>query len=252
MNNTIIDQLQNRCHLETSALRLERRSKEIKEALKQARFQKRACDEKLLLYDGSFRKFLDRLSGKQEDRQEALCWELNRAEANLNNLLREQDDLDRQLSETRKQLLTLPSMDILREEAEKDPQARKEFFRLDALFCMETLQPMLEENHAALFELRRLMRGDRAGEILSIAEQQEIYAAPERRGEACKPLLLRLKADLTGLGVSFEPGGYFESPTAFIVSAAAAHNRLDRVNQALDQVEDTQRQLRRLKEQLEE
>lgn len=175
MNNPIIAQLQNRCHLETSALRLERRSKEIKEALKQARFQKRACDEKLLLYDGSFRKFLDRLSGKQ-----------------------------------------------------------------------------LEENHTALMELRRLMRGDRAGEILSIAEQQEIYAAPDRRGEACKPLLLRLKADLTGLGIFFEPGGYFESPTAFIVSAAAAHNRLDRVNQALDQVEDTQRQLRRLKEQLEE
>ncbi len=68
---------------QTRLLRLERRSEQLKETLKQATYDLRCCDNKLLNYQGGVRSFLDKLSGKQEEKLEQLRREVRNAEAAL-------------------------------------------------------------------------------------------------------------------------------------------------------------------------
>lgn len=223
-------QLRQCYRLEISLLRLEKQSSALSEKIKEARFNLRGCKENLLNYEGSVRGFFDKLSGKREERTEARNREVRQAEAELQALLRQKESLDRELADIAEQRKVLPDLDALREASDG-----KDWAALEAKFCAEALLPLLEKNYQALLEYRSLLQGSRL-EILTIEKQQEISAGPNIWGEKCRPLMQRLKAALDILQIPFEPGAYYRSPTAYIVSAAAKHNRMDRVNQALDQV----------------
>lgn len=252
MENATLTQLRRRYQLETSALRLQSRDQKLTEDLKQAKYARRTCQEKQMAYEGSFRSFLHRLSGKKEDRAEVLSRELRQVEAALNALLRDQEKCRQELADVRQELENLPPLEVLQEIASQTAETAAEAFRLEALFCAGALIPTLEENYSDLFELRRVLRGDRAGEIQTYEERQAIWSAPDISGEKCRSLLQRLESAAAGLDIPFEIGNYYRSPTAFIVSVAASHNRLDRVNQAMDQAAAAKKQAARLLEQLEE
>ena len=225
--------------VQTALLRLERRREEITENLKQAKYDLRSGEEKLLNYEGSVRRFFDKLSGKQEEKAEILRRELRKAEAALNSLLREKEALEQNRKALSKQLESLPSPEELRGTDET------KWASLEAKFCAEALLPLLEKNHEALMEYRSLMRGNRP-EILSVWEQQEICAEPNLRAEQCIPLLNRLQTAMDILGIPFEISSYYRSPAAYLVSPAAKHNRLDRINLALNQVEAMQKKTKEL------
>lgn len=239
MENVKLQQLRQLYALETALLQLEA----LTERIKEAKWSQRSHAEKVLTYEGSFRAFLDKFSGKREDRAEELRRELRRAETALRALLREQEALKQEQDRISKERSALPSLETLQKEIAQDPSAAKEGARLEAQYCAQVLIPMLEENHRALLELRRLMGGGRAGEIISIEEQQAIHAGPNIWGEKCVPLLQRLKSALEIQDIPFEIGSYYRAPTSFIVSAAAVHNRRDRVNQAMDQVLAAKKQI---------
>lgn len=247
MDNGTLQQLRQRYALENTLLRLERRHPVLTETIKQAKYTCRDREEKLLTYQGSLRSFLDKLSGKREDRVEALTREVYQAKAALTALIREKERLDQEQISVREGLSALPSLDVLREEAARETDTEREWAKLEACYCAEKLIPLLEENHKALLECRSLMQGNHP-EILSAEEQQRIHAEPNVWGEQCSPVLARLKAALELLEIPFEIGIYYRAPTAFIVAAAARHNRMDRVNQALDQVLAAQKQVNRLQE----
>lgn len=221
--------LKQRYALETELLHVNLRSKEVAEEIKQAKFDERAAKEALWNYESSIRGFLHRISGKREENLEALNRKLRRCQQQLSDLLREQESLEQKRDSLTAALQPLPSPEELRETVEA-----KEWARLEARYCAEALSPLLEENHRALLEYRELMQGQRP-EILSAAEQQEIYSAPDIWAVQCQPLIQRLKTALDILNIPFEIGGYYSSPTAYLVTAAAIHNRRDRVNRALDQ-----------------
>ena len=221
--------LKQRYTLETDLLHGNLRSKEVTEEIKQAKFDERAAQEALWNYESSIRGFLHRISGKREENLEDLNGKLRRCQQHLSGLLREQDALVQKRNSLTAALQALPSLEELRETVE-----RKEWARLEARYCAEALTPLLEENHRALLEYRELMQGQRP-DILSPARQQEIYSGPDIWAAQCQPLIQRLKTALDILNIPFEIGGYYSSPTAYLVTAAAIHNRRDRVNQALDQ-----------------
>lgn len=221
--------LKQRYALETDLLHGNLRSKEVAEEIKQAKFDERAAKEALWNYESSIRGFLHRISGKREENLEALNRKLRRCQQQLSDLLREQEALGQKRDSLTAALQSLPSPEELRETAEV-----KEWARLETRYCAEALSPLLEENHRALLEYRELMQGQRP-EVLSAAEQQEIYSAPDIWAVQCQPLIQRLKTALDILNIPFEIGGYYSSPTAYLVTAAAIHNRRDRVNRALDQ-----------------
>jgi len=68
-----------------------------------------------------------------------------------------------------------------------------------------------------------------------------------RRG--LRPYLLRLKAALDALDISFELPAYLEAPTLFL-SSATQYTRMDRVNGAILQIEAIQRLIPKLQKQL--
>ena len=230
-----IQTLEHYYELETTLLRLTRRQKALKEELRESKFDLRSRDEKLLNYRGGIRFLLHRITGKQEETEEALRREVRQAEAQLAALQRERSALEAQLTQTREELQHLPDRETLRRETEGSIWAA-----LEAKFCADALSPLLEENHSALLEYRSLMQGNHP-EILSPQRQQEICAEPNVRAEQCLPYLHRLKQALEIQEIPFEPGAYYDSPAAFLVAPAAMHNRRDRINQALNQVETIQK-----------
>lgn len=251
MENIIFTQIRERFHLETSGLKLRRQLEQNELALRRAQYDLRSAREAQALYEGSLRSFLHRLSGKKEARETSLRHDVQEAEFRLAAGRREKELLETKLPEIEAALEKLPSRESLRQQAEAFPESLREWNRLEALFCMEALPPMLEENHTALLELRRMMSGADMGKIYAYEEIAQIQSAPEQWGEACGPYVLRLEGALNALDLPFGPISYFKSPTAYVISAAAKHNQRDRLNEALSQVEEVRRQIPVLRRQLE-
>lgn len=234
-----------------SALRLRRRKEEVAQRLAQAKFDKRSAWEAHAQYQGSLRSFLDRLKGVMEEKAELLAKDLRMAEAKEKQLEQEQEQLIRKIAENELQMEAAPESDELWQLAAKDPEAAKLWYRLDALYCIETLQSLLEDCRTALVECRNMMNGANVGKVYTYAELAEIQTDPEKCGEDCKSFIRLLEKSLKGLEIPFETGDFFTNPSFFLNASAAPHNRRDRLNQALDQVLSLQKQLVKLRTQLE-
>lgn len=233
----------NRFRLETDLLRLEQQIEEAKAALRLAKFDLREAKVAETEYRGSFKAFRDKLKGHREEAETALRHAVQKAEADLLSAQRQKEVLEAQLSQLKEQLAQLPGWESLNDGSEL-------WNRLEARYCMEVLGPLLEANHDLLIQRRNQFNGSYAGELKTRETLAEIYTAPEAAGEACKPYLLRLKAALEKLGIPLELGSYFEAPTAFL-SSATKYTRMDRINEAIGQVEKLQQALPKLQKQLE-
>ena len=250
MEQTNVTQIRQYFQAETSLLRLERQAAAAEAALNQARYDFRQARQAQVLYSGSFKSFLDQLTGKREAAETALLRAVKTAEAALASAQREKEWADRELPNARLRLDALSQWETLPENT--DEESKNLWFRLEAQYCTEVLLPLLEGNLADLEELRRMISGANAGKIYSYGEQAEIQTAPEESAKICAPYLLRLRAAAQILGFSLPRISYFEDPTGFLNAAAAAHNRRDRLNEAMDQAEAVLRALPPLQAQLEE
>lgn len=244
MNDTILTQVQDQHQLEMLLLKLQRQTAENEAALRQAKCDLREAKVAEAEYAGSFRCLRDKLTGKREESETALRHNVQKAEAALASATQTAKRLSLQTEEVQSRLEKLPSREDLR------AQGLPEWHRLEALYCMEVLAPMLEANQELLTARRNQFNGSNAGQVKSHQTLAEIYTAPEAAGEACKPYLLRLKEALDALGISISLPEYWENPTAFL-SYATQYTRMDRVNKAISQVAATQRLLSGLLKQLE-
>jgi hypothetical protein len=230
--------------LQISLLQLDRQMAEAETALRQAKYNLREAKVAQAEYGGSFKRFRDKLTGKQEEAETALRHAAEKAEATLASARQEYDALTSRLSELREQLSLLPDW-------ESRNDGSKEWHHLEAMYCAQMLKPRLEITHELLLERRAQFNGTYAGQIKSHMELADIYSAPEAAGEACRPYLLRLKAALEKLDISLELHSFFDSP-AFFLSSATQFTRMDRINTAITQAETLQRQLIKLQKELSE
>ena len=239
-----MEQIQIRYQSEINLLRLEQQVEENNADLRQAKFDLREAKVAEAEYRGSFKSFRDKLAGRREETETVLRHAVQKAEADLTSIQRQKELLDARLSEIKEQLSALPDWESLK-------NGSQQWYRLEALYCMEVLTPLLETTRNLLVERRNQFNGTNAGQIKSRHTLAEIYSAPEAAGEACKPYLLRLKAALEELGNSLELHSFFESPT-FFLSSATQFTRMDRINTAITQAETLQRQLIKLQKELSE
>lgn len=235
--------IQERFQLEIDLLHLQRQAEENKAALRQAKFDLREATVAQVEYSGSFKGFRDKLTGKREESETALRHAVQKAEGALSAAQRQKEALDIRLSELKEQLAAIPDWESLHDGSDQ-------WYRLEVLYCMEVLSPMLEANRELLVERRNQFNGSNAGQVKTWQTLADIYSAPEAAGEACRPFLLRLKAALEELEIPFELHGYFDAPTAFL-SSATKFTRMDRINEAITQMESLQRLLPKLKKELE-
>lgn len=233
--------------LETSCLRLEQAEKEAELAVRKAKYDLREAQQERLLYSGSFRAFRDKFTGKREETELVLNRAVNQAETSVTTARQEKERLTGELSEIRNQLIQLPSPAELKAKAEGE--ALTEFIRLDSLLTVEILEPLLEENLESLEELRKIRRGERAHELKSRYEWEQLDTAPEQQTRELTPLLKKLVENLPHLGMELSLGEYFREPTVFL-NPAARHNQVDSVSRAIAQTEAVQRHLRELRKKL--
>ena len=236
-------ELTQRYQLETALFRLEQKKEETAQRRKQAKYDLRTRQQETTLYEGSFRAFLDKLSGKQAEKEETHRRALRQAEETLAALTRETEMLEQSKKEILMQLEQLPYRQTLCAEARKTPEGDKRWAKLETNLCAEQIIPLLAKTEEALEAYRSQLRGDRMGQIVSYEELHEIGTAHIRWAEQCRPLLQRLQEAMSVMDASCDIGGYFRNPAGYIVSAAAAHNRLDRANDALYQVEALRNQI---------
>lgn len=239
-----MNQIQARYQLEITLLRLERQFEAAEAALRQGKFDLREAKVAEAEYSGSFRRFRDKLSGKREQTETVLRHAVQKAEAELASAQRQKELLDTQLSEVKEQLAALPDWESLKD-------GSREWYRLEALYCLEALEPLLKVTHELLTQRRNQFNGTNAGQLKTHYDLADIYSAPEAAGEACKSYLLRLKTALDGLNIPFELHPFFEEPTYFL-SSATKFTRMDRINTAIGKTEAMRRQLADLQTELSE
>ena len=206
--------------LKTDLFTLQRREVALKEALAQAKYDLRNARGALTEYDGSFRKFLDKFSRKQDNRLYTLKSGVTKAEAQLNTLTRENQETETSLAEIRAKL------DIL-SEPKDDPRGQ-------ARFCIACLQVLLPEADKALTERRTLAQGAIPGQIMTHEDRQQIYTAADRAAEDCTRLLKPLDAALKTLNIPFTLPVCYEKPTAYLANATQ-YTAKDRLNDLIAQ-----------------
>jgi len=206
--------------LKTDLFTLQRREAALKDALAQAKFDLRNAKAAQMEYNGSFRKFLDKFSGHQQDRLYALKSEYTKAEGRLNTLTREKQETEAALAETRAKLDALP-------EPEDDPRG-------EAKFCIACLQVLLPAADEALTERRTLMQGAVPGQIMTHEDRQRIYTKGDRAAEDCAQLLKPLDAVLRTLNIPFTLPACYENPTAYLANATQ-YTAKDRLNDLMAQ-----------------
>ena len=220
--------------------RASRRFDETREALKQHTYEFREKNRAEVEYERSLRRRLDKLTGKG-DRLVQLQKETREARARF-----EKTTLDWKLQsgiglELQRQCDALPSPEELKTAAMGNPDAQLLLARREVMLCGEMLLPLVQSNLEALEEYRQQLRGNRMSEVTSAQAHHEVGTAHIGWASQCAGLLRRMAPSLAVLGIPFEIPAYFVSPAAFIESAAAKHNRLDRANAALAQVESLQK-----------
>jgi len=243
----LTEQIKQAYALEAQLCSLRLRSRELSETVKQAKYTLRTARAAQVEY-GGLSAFLDKLSGKYPDKAESLDREVRRAEAELNSLLRLQEENAAAVSEITDARSVLPARDALKQTALEQPDTARLWATLELRLLAAQLLPLLKKNEANLLEYRSLLRGEYP--ILSPERQQQISTEPDVWAQQCAPVLEQMQPALAVLGQTLEICPYFRSPAYFLASAAAQHNRINRAAQALEQVQKTRTQANHLLETL--
>jgi len=243
----LTEQIKQAYALEAQLCSLGLRSAELSQEAKQAKYALRTARAAQVEY-GGLSAFLDKLSGKYPDKAETLDRDVRRAESRLNSLLRLQEENAAAVSKITDARSVLPARDALKQTALEQPDTARLWATLELRLLAAQLLPLLEKNETALLEYRSLLRGEYP--LLSPERQQQISTEPDAWAQQCAPVLEQMQPALAVLGQTLEICPYFRSPAYYLASAAAAHNRINRAAQALEQVQTTRKQANRLPETL--
>lgn len=216
------------CSLEKQLHNSARILEDLAQQIPQARFQLHTASRLETEYRNSFRSFVHKLQGKQEEESARLSREKRLAEGHLNQLVQQKESEIARQEATKAQLSQLPSWESLATEGNQ-PQWAK----LELSLCADALLPQLEELDELLSEYRRMLRGEFP--VLSIEERQTISTGPIDAVTEQKVLFHRLEGALEILGHSGELPEFFRNPAGFL-AAAARHNQLERAAEAEDQI----------------
>lgn len=200
-------------------------------ARRQAIFDQREARQAQVLYGSSFKCFRDKLTGRKEETETALRHAVQHAEAALAAAEHTVSVEAEKIAQLEQSLSRLPPWDSL-----KTADTESLWYRLEALYCAEFVLPLLEVNLNLLLERRNQANGGNAGQLQSRYEIADIYTAPEKAGDACRPYILRLNAALEALDAPLPVHTYFLEPAAFL-NSATKYNRFGRMNEAVSQTE---------------
>lgn len=228
--------------LQTEYSRETARNEEMKQALRRSKWTLREKEQALVEYTSGLRYMIHKLTGKTEPK-ETMERNIREAKAAFDAISRDKARQEETVTALKRQCDDLPPLEQLKKAAREHPEAMLTLSTREKEYCIELLHPLLAKTLEGLEAYRQQLRGGNSDRIMSHQEIQEAGTAHLAPAGECLKLLNRMKWAMDILGQTLEVGAYFENPAFFIESAAARHNRLDRISKAISQVEKTQKQI---------
>ena len=225
-----------------------RRKQELESRLAEAKYQKREADAALTEYEwGGFRVWLDKVTGKWEDKREELTRTASAAREHLQNLQQEITRLDETLMQLdRQQSEPCSWEDIHAMAGALSDREREQIFCRLAAISAEELALQLEQAKSALQQAQEWARpNNRIDTAPGYTKGIELAKAEDCARSCCLYL-----QQLEQCGIALEVHVYFQNPTGYIHGTASAFGELDRINSALGAITRTEKQIQELRLQL--
>ena len=196
----------------------------------------------------SLTRLLTKNTAKYEEKTANLRRTVRDCEARLVRLTSEQKSLLKLRAESEQELSTLAGCEEALEKAGGTPE---QVCRLRSSFHCAKALAMLEDSLRALTAWRDMLYG-KLPQPMSREERWAVEAEANTMGEKCREVLEHLARDLGQLNIPFSLTGYYANPHSYIISAAAEHNRRERLSLAIGQAAQYRRQLQEILAGLEE
>lgn len=243
-------QLCKKCQLDMERETLRQRKQALEDALPQAKFDFREASAALVEYEGGgLGIWLDKLSGKWEEKRQTLARRAKASESALHALQRDLAQAEAALEELEAQEQQLAFTGTLREAAQElEPREREVIFRMGARVLTVRLLPLLDTAKNALEEAQEWARPNNRIDTAPGYTKGILLARAEQCARECAQNLLELK----DWGIELQGHPYFENPAGFIHGVASQFKELDRINSALKGIYQMQNQVKQLQLQLTE
>lgn len=239
-----------KCEIALQRQTLMQQKQELDARLPQAKYVKREADTALLSYEsGGVTAWLDKLSGKWQDKCDTLRRSAAAAESDLRNLRMELERTDNALAElaSQEQMLDI-RMDIKEAAKELPAHEREAVLQAAARICALRI---LAELKGAAEALDKALEWARPNNLIDVAPgyTKEIkLSEAEARARECSACM----RELEGYGITMKLHPYFQNPSGYIHGVAAQFAELDRINGALKGIHETEKQVQELMLQLTE
>lgn len=180
---------------------------------------------------------LRQLFKKADPELEALEADARDAEARYLKIKADYQRCHQELAANRTKRLLLPSLSILKRRAMADPETAKAYAVMEVRFCVEQVNPILEEILRALKEYLDLVPNGNFREGIEQSRYNHIYGDLMKLPEQSLPWLTRIGEALEILHAPFHIKEYFHSSKTFFTDATRRGNQNERTRDAIRQVE---------------
>ena len=242
-------QLYRRYQLESELLHWEQRENCLREELPNRKYEMREAEAAVLAYESGVRKFLDKLTGKWEEKQEHLRQKVSVANAAFTLTQEDLKVVAEKKQELLSQLEPLRQLgDVVEAVQEAARQERELLLLLEARLRAKGLLCSLEKGLEALTNAQEWARPHNRLEAVPGMQKSVYLSEADRYAEESRIQLERIAQ----CGILLDIHPYFTNPAGYICGVAAEYAQLDRINRALDAIRDTLRQAKELLVQLPE
>lgn len=242
--------LYRKCRLAREQQDLELQKQSLKDRLPEAKAAKREADVSLHEYQcGGFRAFLDKLSGKQEEKLDMLTRSAAAASSALDSLQRELERVESSLKKVSEEMDALGEpADVVEQALSLENEEREVILHMAASTAAAKLIPMLETAASALEEAQEWARPNNRIDVAPGYTKGMLLSRAESCARECHESLQRIAR----CGILLDIHPYFYNPSGYIHGVAAQYAELDRINSALAAIRQTLKQAEELILQLEE
>lgn len=243
MDSGILHMLRKIYELETEAFDLDQQYVQAEQQRRQALYDQRCCQDMLTNYETfSLKSLADRWKGRREQQLEQYRREIQQAQAQVQQSLRELERIQLRREQNRLARIALPTREALPEQLGNHSEARTEYYRLEFRLLKHMLVLPLQQTEERLLEAQKVLRGNTPGQLMTQEQIQQALTAPYQPAQECTALLTQMAQAADHLQLPFEIPPFFQNPVAYLASATQ-YTRHDRHNNALAQTASLLRSL---------
>lgn len=235
---TPFEALHKQYELEASLIHLREQLAVWEKTIPELTFRQREAQEKVWASESGFRKFMNRLSGKGQEEQEAAQQALRAASAELERARREKDSLRGTIAGLEEEIQALGPKEVLREKLTEPERAH--FLRLEASLHAEQALLFLNQCKKELEQAQYFARNP----MMQADSQYREDIRKAKAGALADQCRQQLEA-IVDCGFAFAIHPYIQNPMGYLVTARRYGDQ-DQMNKAQQGILETEKMLKEL------